>query len=112
MAVCEDGSGDLLSCPGAANSHDIDVGTIIEYRYKADKCLITPTVNPTPCYKQGDKCMMQNMFNAMWLSFATICTVGYGDIFPQTSLGKAPVRGRLSSPGIAQPRSACAGALG
>ena len=91
VAFCSDGSPDLLACPGEDGDVPLGVGTVIEYQYTEDKCVITPTSgNPTPCYKTGDTCMMQNLFDAVWLSFATMSTVGYGDLYPQTSLGKVP----------------------
>ena len=34
--------------------------------------------------------MVQNLYDALWLSFTTISTVGYGDLYPQTTLGKVP----------------------
>jgi voltage-gated potassium channel len=33
-------------------------------------------------------CSVQNMFDAIWLCVVTMATVGYGDVVPQTPLGK------------------------
>jgi uncharacterized membrane protein YgcG len=33
-------------------------------------------------------CLLQNMFDAIWLCIVTMATVGYGDVVPQTGAGK------------------------
>lgn len=33
-------------------------------------------------------CQLQSMFDALWLCLCTVMTVGYGDLYPQTRIGK------------------------
>ena len=79
IAECSDGSTDLLRCPGDDAFLETGVGTVIVYRHSSD-ILMGPSA--------GDMCLLQSMWDAIWLAFVTISTVGYGVLYPVTSGGK------------------------
>ena len=79
VAECSDGSTDLTQCPGQDAFVDSGIGTVVYYRHASD-------VNSGP--SKDDLCMLQNMWDAIWVSFVTISTVGYGVLYPVTSAGK------------------------
>jgi voltage-gated potassium channel len=50
--------------------------------------LITSAVGFTIAEDVGDGRRIQSFFDALWWSAATITTVGYGDIYPVTAIGR------------------------
>jgi len=44
--------------------------------------------NETAGNSKGTRCQLQTMFDAWWLSFVTLTTVGYGRLYPITTPGK------------------------
>jgi voltage-gated potassium channel len=49
---------------------------------------ITSAVGFTMAEDVGDGRRIQSFFDALWWSAATVTTVGYGDIYPVTAVGR------------------------
>jgi len=79
VAECSDGSQDITQCPGSDSELETGVGTVIYYR-RTDDVLLGPS--------EQDLCLLQSMWDAIWLAFVTISTVGYGVVYPVSSAGK------------------------
>jgi hypothetical protein len=53
---------------------------------------VTSLGEDTKCFVcNGEKCHVQDMFDAMWIIIVTMTSVGYGGLFPKTAIGKSVI---------------------